>query len=160
MTNQELQAWVEHVSTRDFGLPFLHQATFNTRLSSTGGRYFTKSHHIEISSKQLETHGVEEVERIIKHELCHYHLHIRKKGYQHRDADFKMLLRQVGGSRFCSAVPGAARKELYKYKLECVSCHMAYYRKRKVNVRRYACGRCRSKLKLVEIVPTSNPSNV
>lgn len=159
MDNQELQAWTERISLRDFGLPFLHQASFNTRLSSTGGRYFTKSHHIEISSKQLETYGLDEVEKIIKHELCHYHLHIRKKGYQHRDADFKLLLQKVGGSRYCSAVPGATRRELYKFKLECVSCSMAYYRKRKVNVRKYACGRCRSKLKLVEIVPTQNPAH-
>jgi len=159
MNNQELQAWTELISMRDFGLPFLHQATFNSRLSSTGGRYFTKSHNIEISSRQMETYGTDEVERIIKHELCHYHLHIRKKGYQHRDADFKLLLQKVGGSRFCTAIPGAARTHPYKYKLECVSCSMAYFRKRKVNVRRYACGRCRSKLKLVEIVPTLNPSH-
>ena len=150
---------MERISLQSFGLPFLHQAKFNSRLTSTGGRYFTKSHNIEISSKQLEVHGMDEVERIIKHELCHYHLHLRKKGYQHRDADFKLLLQQVGGSRYCTAVPGAARKELYKYKLECVSCRMTYYRKRKVNVRRYACGRCRNRLKLVEIVPTLNPSH-
>jgi SprT-like protein len=159
MDNQSLQEWVEEISLRDFGLPFVHKAIFNTRLSSTGGRYFTKTHHIEISSKQLEVHGKEEVERIIKHELCHYHLHIQRKGYRHRDADFKLLLRKVGGSRYCSAVPGASRRELFRYKLECVSCGMAYFRKRKVNVRKYACGQCRSKLKLVEIAPTQNPAH-
>ena len=106
MNNQELQMWVEQISERDFGVPFLHKATFNSRLSATGGRYFTKTHHIEISSKQLETNGLDEVEKIIKHELCHYHLHIRKKAYQHRDSDFKLLLRKVGGSRYCSGVPG------------------------------------------------------
>lgn len=37
------------------------------------------------------------MERIIKHELCHYHLHLRGMGYKHRDADFKTLLAQVGG---------------------------------------------------------------
>jgi SprT-like protein len=149
--DNELQQWVELISMRDFGLPFRHQATFNSRLRTTGGRYFTKSHHIEISSKQLDVFGEEEVEKIIKHELCHYHLHLLKKGYQHRDADFRQLLRQVGGSRYCSAVPGASRQQPYRYKLECISCGMAYMRKRKVNVRKYACGRCRGKLRLVAL---------
>ena len=84
-----LQVWVERVSLQDFGLPFRHQATFNSRLTSTGGRYFTKTHHIEISPHQLENYGTEETEKIIKHELCHYHLHLLKRGYQHRDEDFK-----------------------------------------------------------------------
>lgn len=149
MNDEQLQQWVEQISLRDFGLPFAHRASFNPRLRTTGGRYFTKSHNIEINSKQLEAFGPEEVEKIIKHELCHYHLHLQKKGYQHRDKDFRELLARVGGSRFCSALPGAAaRTEPYRYKLECLSCGMEYLRKRKVNPRRYACGRCRGKLKM------------
>ncbi len=35
---------------------------------------------------------------IIKHELCHYHLHRLGLGYQHKDRDFKTLLQKVGGS--------------------------------------------------------------
>lgn len=76
MSNEELQAWVERISEESFGLPFRHRATFNRRLSTTGGRYFMKSHHIEINPHQLEANGREEVEKIIKHELCHYHLHL------------------------------------------------------------------------------------
>ena len=63
MSNEELQAWVEKISLESFRVPFRHQATFNRRLSSTGGRYFMKSHHIEINPHQLATHGREEVER-------------------------------------------------------------------------------------------------
>lgn len=150
MNDEQLQQWVEQISLRDFGLPFAHRARFNPRLRTTGGRYFTKSHDIEISSKQLEVFGPDEVEKIIKHELCHYHLHLQKKGYRHRDADFQELLARVGGSRYCSALPGSsgARKEPYRYRLECTSCGMEYLRKRKMNPRRYACGRCHGRLRI------------
>ena len=103
-SNEELQRWIEQISIRDFGKPFRHQARWNARLSTTGGRYLLRSHHIEINPKQLEVNGAEEVEKIIKHELCHYHLHLEGKGYQHRDADFKQLLAQVGGSRLCNRI--------------------------------------------------------
>jgi SprT-like protein len=148
MTNEMLQQWVERVSLRDFGRPFQHQAIFNSRLKATGGRYFTKTHHIEISPHQLQQHGEVETEKIIKHELCHYHLHIMKRGFNHRDADFRQLLAQVGGARYCKALPDRLkpRQLAYRYKLECVSCGMTYLRKRKVDVRRYACGKCRGKL--------------
>ncbi|MFD2611213.1 SprT family protein [Paenibacillus gansuensis] len=146
MDNAQLQAWVERVSLESFRRPFLHKATFNSRLRSTGGRYFLRSHNIEISPKQLEMFGSEEVEKIIKHELCHYHLHLMRKGYQHRDADFKQLLAQVGGSRFCQAMPGTKRKEPYRYKLVCSGCGTEFMRKRKVDVKKYGCGRCRGKL--------------
>ena len=98
MSNEELQAWVEKISLESFRVPFRHQATFNRRLSSTGGRYFMKSHNIEINPHQLATNGKEEVEKIIKHELCHYHLHIAGRGYRHRDADFKTCRKPLEGA--------------------------------------------------------------
>lgn len=150
MTNEELQQWIERVSQESFGVPFRHKASFNSRLSTTGGRYFMKSHNIEINPQQLITFGREETERIIKHELCHYHLHLARRGYKHRDADFKNLLAQVGGSRYCQSLPGAkARKPLpYRYKLVCTACTEEYLRKRKVDPKRYRCGKCTGKLKL------------
>lgn len=153
MSNEELQLWIEQVSRDSFGVPFRHKASFNSRLSSTGGRYFTKSHNIEINPHQLATFGREETERIIKHELCHYHLHLAKRGYMHRDADFKSLLAQVGGSRFCQTLSGAkARKSLpYRYKLVCTACGVEYPRKRKVDPKRYRCGKCTGKLKLLAL---------
>ncbi|MFU1798404.1 SprT family protein [Paenibacillus azoreducens] len=149
MSNEELQTWVEKVSLDSFGVPFRHQATFNKRLTSTGGRYFTPSHNIEINPHQLEQNGREEVEKIIKHELCHYHLHLAGRGYKHRDRDFKLLLRQVGGSRFCSSLPdrGGRRVLPYRYVLICQECGMKYMRKRKVDTRRFRCGKCRGKLR-------------
>lgn len=153
MSNEELQRWVEQVSQDSFGLPFRHQAVFNSRLSTTGGRYFMKSHNIEINPRQLETFGREETERIIKHELCHYHLHLTGGGYRHRDADFKRLLAQVGGSRYCQTLPDAKRRAPlpYRYKLVCTACRTEYLRKRKLDPGRYRCGKCAGRLKLLTI---------
>ncbi|WNQ10409.1 SprT family protein [Paenibacillus aurantius] len=157
MNDQQLQEWVERVSLHSFGRPFRHRATFNSRLRSTGGRYFTKSHNIEISTRQFEVFGTEEVEKIIKHELCHYHLHLERKGYKHQDADFKTLLRRVGGSRFCSALPQAKTRETYKYRLRCTACSMEYLRKRRVDPGRYVCGKCRGRLILEPLDLAAKP---
>ncbi|GGF95806.1 SprT family protein [Paenibacillus abyssi] len=154
MNDEMLQAWVEKVSLESFGLAFRHRATFNPRLRTTGGRYFTKSHNIEINPHQLESFGAEETEKIIKHELCHYHLHILKRGYQHKDADFKRLLAKVGGTRFCNSLPGSRterRVQPYRYKLVCKKCGLEYLRKRKLDPRRYACGKCSGKLLLITL---------
>lgn len=154
MTNEELQTWVEQLSLEHFEWPFQHRAVFNARLRTTGGRYFLRSHHIEINPHQLEAFGIDEVERIIKHELCHYHLHIHGMGYRHRDAEFKYWLKRVGGSRYCQAPPVVEqqkRKELYRYKLLCTSCHTQYLRKRKMNPDKYRCGKCSGKLTLEQL---------
>jgi len=149
MNDEELQRWVESVSLTAFGIPFRHRARFNGRLRTTGGRYFLRSHHIEISPHQLAVHGAEETERIIKHELCHYHLHLAGRGYRHRDAEFKRLLAHVGATLHCKTLPGARRSLPVKYYLVCRDCGMSYPRKRKADPRRYACGKCRGKLRLV-----------
>lgn len=147
MDDRALQKWVEQISLESFNRPFLHKAMFNHRLRTTGGRYFLNTHDIEISWRQYKTFGPQEIEKIIKHELCHYHLHILGKGYRHRDADFRTLLRQVGGSRYCQAINDPERKvQPYRYKLECKKCKQQYWRKRKVNLKRYACGICRGSL--------------
>lgn len=151
MTDEQLQAWVEKVSLDAFRRPFTHKATFNSRLRTTGGRYLLRSHNIEINRKQYETYGFEETEKIIKHELCHYHLHLQKRGYRHQDEDFRRLLAQVGGSRYCQAVPGTARKLPVRYLLRCVDCAMQYPRKRKVDARRYRCGKCRGLLQQLRL---------
>jgi SprT-like protein len=151
VNDMQLQSWVESISLESFGLPFRHRATFNRRLTSTGGRYLLRSHNIEISRLQLEVHGPAEVEKIIKHELCHYHLHLQRKGYRHRDEDFKRLLEKVGGTRYCQAVTGSRRKLPYRFKLQCSDCATEYLRKRKVDPGRYVCGKCRGKLKLLHL---------
>ena len=101
MDEQEIQRLVEEVSLQYFEVPFLHKAVFNNRLRTTGGRYLLKSHNIELNYRYYEVYGEEELVGIIKHELCHYHLHIAGRGYKHRDRDFRELLKKVDAPRFC-----------------------------------------------------------
>lgn len=151
MTDHDLQKMVEEISLRHFAVPFRHQARFNSRLRTTGGRYLLRSHDIELNPRHLMEHGEEELIAIIKHELCHYHLHLAKRGYRHIDRDFQLLLKQVGGSRYCQQV-GSGRTTLpYRYELVCQSCGMSYKRKRKMNAARYRCGRCSGRLVLREL---------
>ncbi|MBB5174202.1 SprT family protein [Texcoconibacillus texcoconensis] len=149
MENRELQKLVEDISIKDFGVPFRHEARFNARLRTTGGRYLLNSHDIELNPKQLAYFGYDEFVKIIKHELCHYHLHIAGKGYRHKDADFKALLNEVGGSRYCQLPPGAKRSSSKRYIYECKKCSARYQRKRKINLNKFVCGRCQNQLKLV-----------
>ncbi|MEL3972875.1 SprT family protein [Rossellomorea oryzaecorticis] len=145
MTNDELQTLVEEISLQHFQKPFRHKAYFNLRLRTTGGRYMLKSHNIDINEKYLEEHGLSELIGIIKHELCHYHLHIEGKGYKHRDADFRNLLQKVGGARHCTELSTVKRNQrILVY--SCSKCNLMFRRKRRVNTQKYVCGRCKGKL--------------
>jgi SprT-like protein len=148
MKESELQKLVEDLSITYFNKPFRHRALFNPRLRTTGGRYLLHSHNIEINKKYYEQLGEEELIGIIKHELCHYHLHLEGKGYRHRDRDFRNLLKEVGAPRFCSPLP-EHRKRRKSGKLiiySCTSCNQIYKRRRTVDTTKYVCGKCRGKL--------------
>ena len=146
MNNQTLQAYVEKISERDFGKAFKHHAYFNKRLRTTGGRYLLQTHDIEVNYKHYEMYGQGELEAIIKHELCHYHLHIEGRGYQHKDQDFKALSAKVGAPRFCRSVKTITEQQRYHYK--CMKCGQSYYRVRRVNTKRMCCGVCKGRLAL------------
>lgn len=147
MSNSQLQTLVEKISLAYFGRSFKHQALFNKRLRTTGGRYLLNSHNIEINPKQYQFFGQDTLVGIIKHELCHYHLHLQGMGFQHRDQDFKQLMEKVGAPRFCDVVPGALNKNRIIHQYECSSCGVRYNRKRRIDVAKYVCGKCRGKLK-------------
>lgn len=147
MTQKELQALIEQVSLAFFHRPFVHRAIINKRLRTTGGRYRMDNHNIEINAHFLKR--PEDLLGIIKHELCHYHLHLTGGGYQHRDRDFKRLLAQVGGSRYAPDI-GLRQKKGIHYLYRCTNCGKVYPRVRRLNVRKYVCGQCRGKLRLVE----------
>lgn len=148
MHEKEIQQLVEEVSLRYFGMPFLHKAMFNNRLRTTGGRYLLKSHNIELNYRYYEMYGKEELVGIIKHELCHYHLHITGRGCKHRDRDFRELLKKVGAPRFCKRMINEEKeKKVYMY--ECMECSLQYVRRRQINTKRYVCGKCKGKLKPV-----------
>jgi len=155
LEQRELQLMVEKLSVESFGIPFMHTALFNPRLRSTGGRYLLSTHNIEINRKYLEQLGEKELIGIIKHELCHYHLHLQGKGYQHKDKDFKFLLKKVGAPRFCSQLPERKAKRTTKKILlyQCTTCQQTYQRRRSINTARYVCGKCRGRLvKIKEVV--------
>ncbi|WP_017729386.1 SprT family protein [Halalkalibacterium ligniniphilum] len=150
MNQSELQKLVEEISLKYFQRPFKHVARFNGRLRTTGGRYLLQSHDIEVNPKQLEAFGEEGIIGIIKHELCHYHLHIQKKGYRHQDKDFKALLKKVGAPRFCEVVPGTRNQLKSIHLYACQSCDLIYQRKKRIDTTRYVCGKCSGKLKKIK----------
>ena len=151
MTDQQAQQLVEQLSIQYFNEPFLHNAYFNARLKTTGGRYLLRSHDIELNYKLYEQFGLEELRGIILHELCHYHLHIKGLGYKHRDQDFKTLLKKVGAPRFCSSVEREVKSSPKIYIYQCTGCKLEYTRKRKVNTVKYKCGKCLGNLKLIQL---------
>ncbi|MEK4180582.1 SprT family protein [Aeribacillus sp. FSL K6-1121] len=145
MNDDQLQKLVEQISLSFFGKKFVHKAYFNHRLRTTGGRYLLNNHDIEVNKKYYEQYGMDELIGIIKHELCHYHLHIEGKGFRHRDSDFKMLLKKVGAPRFCTPLREKNKNNIiYIYK--CLSCMSTFIRRRKMNPERYLCGKCGGKI--------------
>ncbi|WNF36929.1 SprT family protein [Bacillaceae bacterium IKA-2] len=150
MDDHGLQRLVEEISETFFNLPFKHSASFNNRLRTTGGRYLLGSHNIQINPKQLEHFGSDALFGIIKHELCHYHLHIKKKGYQHRDKDFQQLLLKVGGTKYCEIIPGQRRTSKTYHVYGCTSCNALFNRKRIIDTKRFVCGKCKGKIRKLE----------
>ena len=144
MNEHELQQLTMEISRTSFHREFTHKITYNKRLRSSGGRYLLKTGNIEINPLVEQELGIEALVGVIKHELCHYHLHQTGGGYRHRDADFKRLLHQVGGSRFVE------RMKEPNFLYECTECHHRYPRMRKMNTTRYVCGKCRGKLILLD----------
>ncbi|ARI78827.1 SprT family protein [Halobacillus mangrovi] len=145
ITNEQLHQWTDDISREYFGKPFFDDVMFNARLRTTGGRYIPSKRVIELNPKYLSELGEEEFKGIIKHELCHYHLHIEGKGYGHRDKEFKELLKKTGSPRHCNPLPSQKLTHLHRY--VCTRCEQEYKRKRRVNIKRYRCGKCRGKLK-------------
>ena len=144
MNEHELQNLTEEISRTSFHREFTHKITYNKRLRSSGGRYLLQTGNIEINPLVEQELGLEALIGVIKPELCHYHLQQTGGGYRHRDADFKRLLHQVGGSRFVE------RMKEPNFIYECTACHHRYPRMRKMNTNRYVCGKCRGKLILLD----------
>lgn len=143
-TDAQLQALVEEISLASFGKTFRHKAFFNRRLKTTGGRYHLNSHDIDFNPKVFERYGETELRNVIKHELCHYHLHLEGKGYQHKDTEFKSLLKQTGGSRYVRPLVEQKPQSYHQY--QCEKCQTLILRKRRINTQRYVCGKCRGRL--------------
>lgn len=149
MNENELQKLVEDISLKYFGRPFVHQVKINRRMTTTGGQYHLSDHHLEINAHFLVPQYHDYLVGIIKHELCHYHLHLLGLGYQHRNRDFKVLLQKVGGSRYAPDI-GLHKKKKYRYLYTCKNCGLKYPRMRKINTRKYRCGKCHGQLYLTQ----------
>lgn len=147
MTDKMIQKMTEELSQSFFGRPFLHCAYINKRLRTTGGRYLLRTHNIEVNEKYIEVYGEEELTGILKHELCHYHLHLQGKGYKHGDRDFKELLKKTGSPRNCRPLPQQEMKPKTVVYYRCSACNMKYRRHRRINTSKYVCGACRGILK-------------
>lgn len=137
LSNHKLQELVELVSVCFFARSFKHKATFNSRLRTTGGRYHLSNHHLDFNPKVYGKLGIEEFIKVIKHELCHYHLHLLGMGFRHKDADFKNWLAWTGGSRFVPNMEDGERTNNYTY--ECITCYQIFKRQRRISVKRYRC---------------------
>lgn len=147
LSQKELQELTEEISNKYFHRPFVHQVKINRRMTTTGGRYHLDDHHIEINAHFLAEKYRQDLIGIIKHELTHYHLHLQGSGYQHKDRDFRILLRRVNGSRYAPDI-GLKRRRKYRYLYVCEDCGLKYFRIRRINTQKYRCGKCRGRLRL------------
>ncbi|HGA4706204.1 TPA: SprT family protein [Streptococcus pyogenes] len=137
-----LTNYVQEVSLADFGKPFHHKAYWNKRLKTTGGRFFPKDGHLDFNPRMLEENGEFIFRKIVRHELCNYHLYFEGRGYHHKDRDFKDLLAQVNGLRY---VPTSSKSKT-NHHYSCQTCGQVYQRKRRINLAKYVCGNCHGKL--------------
>lgn len=145
LCNEELKKQIDLLSRKHFQKPFLDHACYNGRLRTTGGRYIPQKRTIEVNPKYVHEMPYNEVIGIIKHELCHYHLHIEGKPFGHRDRAFKELLTKTNAPRFCKPLPSNVKNQTFHI-YACNKCKMTYKRKRRVNVERVRCGRCNDRI--------------
>ncbi|CAH1850417.1 SprT family protein [Convivina praedatoris] len=146
MDEKQLQDYVKQVSLQYFKRPFVHQAYFNRRLKTTGGRYRLADHNLEFNPKMGD---LPEFLGIVKHELVHYHLHLNHQGYRHGDSDFKELLTRVKGSRYAPDI--GLRQCRPKVLTYCCEQGHLIKRQRRINTNRYVCGRCGQPLQLITV---------
>lgn len=148
MNTDDLRRLTMELSEKYFRKPFNHTVKFNNRLRTTGGRYIPATKTIEINPKYIMEMGLEETIGIIKHELCHYHLHILGKGFQEDDIEFIKLLRKTNSPTHCRPLPTSLKRYIYK----CNKCGLLYERKRRVNTDKYKCGHCFNRIQFKEII--------
>ncbi|GGA92582.1 SprT family protein [Ornithinibacillus halotolerans] len=144
LNEKQLTRLVQDISLEFFNKPYTDRVIFNRRLRTTGGRYLPASRIIELNPKYFLEAEREEFIGIIKHELCHYHLHIEGKGYKHGDPEFKALLKKTGSPRHCKPLESNVNRVKHQYK--CINCNHIYKRVRRIDLRKYRCGICRGKL--------------
>lgn len=141
---KDLHELVNHVSLKHFDKTFPDEVVFNHRLRTTGGRYLPSKRKIELNPKYVDEMDWNEFIGIIKHELCHYHLHVEGKGFKHGDKAFKDLLKKTNSPRHCQPLPSMENR--YKYTYICEKCHHVYKRIRRIDIAKYRCGKCKGRI--------------
>jgi SprT-like protein len=149
MTDEELTALTQEISAEKFQKLFKHRASFNQRLRTTGGRYVLSTGNIEVNPRSMNDYGRQEVIDIVKHELCHYHLHLEGKGCKHQDGEFQELLKRVKGTMHCRSLEQYRLKQKKRYQYACKSCHISFKRTRQLDTRKYVCAACKGTLKKI-----------
>lgn len=147
LNEKKLRELVNRLSLDFFNEPFRHYVTYNYRLRTTGGRYIPSKKTIEVNPKYVVEMSESDYIGIIKHELVHYHLHIKGKGYNHGDESFKQLLKTTGSPRYCK--PLSSTKRRVKHMYICSSCNYVYKRIRRVDVTKRRCGRCSGRIEMM-----------
>ena len=70
--------------------------SFTATESTINGKKIRNPEKITISKKLLETHSLENIEGVIKHELCHYYLFKTYQKYSDGDKRFQDELKRIG----------------------------------------------------------------
>ena len=106
-----------------------------------------------MNKKYLEQLGMDELMGIIKHELCHYHLHQEGRAISIEIRILKNYFIKVGGTEvlFTSSGNVGKKEEINRIiTYICIECKEVYKRKKKLDTNRYVCGHCSGKLILTE----------
>ena len=148
MTDLELTQLTRRLAKQFFNQAYPYEARFNRRLRTMGGRYFLADHHIEINPLMLSEFDEETLVGVIKHELVHYWLHVHHEKPDHRNPHFKELLQRTGGLRYAPVTSKRRTTTTGRLVYQCKKCGQLYHRQRRINVRRYVCGRCGGRLGL------------
>lgn len=144
------------------GDTFSIPVSLNGRLTSTLGRVMgTKNtltnvctvEKMEFSKKLLEHGTDEDIERVIKHEWCHYYLMKTTQENHGHNAKFNALAIEMGGNPGTSTVIEGYRDVKSKYETFCTYCGKktgSYSRAGKVvkETHLYKSGCCGSPLKI------------
>ncbi|MDR2660636.1 MAG: SprT family protein [Lactobacillaceae bacterium] len=151
ITEIQLKALVERLSLSIFNAPFNHQVIFNNHLRTTGGRVvfprigrkvLQDKIRMEINPKLIG----DDLEDVVKHELTHYHLFLKKGIHRENDPQFQAMLRQIQAPRYSPL--HRRQKSFYVYECE-NPAHHQYSRNRKIDIKKMRCGFDGSKLRLI-----------
>jgi SprT-like protein len=136
-TEMDLQSLAESLSIELFSRPYLGAVRLNPRLRTSAGRFLGAGKIIEINPAYIDAHKQKGLIDTLKHELIHYHFPQAGHG-----PVFRREAERIGCSRFCLPLAGSVPTRRYV----CESCGHIYLRRRRIDIKRYLCGKCKGKL--------------